>query len=392
MSPVHLRNLGVPRNQPEDRESLSRTRSPGRGHLGHSGLEGYGSSSSAPPTSQRSFPMENGQQEVQPSITLRRTCSKLPEDMSQRDVLQRTYGNHQRMESHQAVQTPGGEVNQDKGESSHYTSYRRTAKPDRVHSDSFRLTSSRPTQLSSGFTLFRQQQISGQESPFFTIPGSLQEKTRIQGQKQKILKPKAERVRPNNPEAVGLGERSTKEPEIVVNTCRISTPNNRNITPTQNEHSVVKPESNLNSAELWLQMSQFEEETQKHFAELQESHERMKTLTDSMEKTVKALQECPSQLRKASEETNERLNQVFNEQHQLKRDRDCLDQYINEFFSVYQNMKPQSQDHILNDPYHKEDIKPYFFFVNKESSPHKYQDGDSMSYSEKEALKQLPEP
>ncbi|MBW0511839.1 hypothetical protein O181_051554 [Austropuccinia psidii MF-1] len=79
MSPVHFRNLGFQRNQPEDRESLSRTRRPERGHLGHSGqwqdtegnhtrsvihfliqhepqtrgLERYGSSSSAPPTPQR---------------------------------------------------------------------------------------------------------------------------------------------------------------------------------------------------------------------------------------------------------------------------------------------------------------------------------------------------
>ncbi|MBW0493508.1 hypothetical protein O181_033223 [Austropuccinia psidii MF-1] len=37
MSPVHLRNLGVPRNQQEDREGLSTIRRPGRGHLGHSG-------------------------------------------------------------------------------------------------------------------------------------------------------------------------------------------------------------------------------------------------------------------------------------------------------------------------------------------------------------------
>ncbi|MBW0551947.1 hypothetical protein O181_091662 [Austropuccinia psidii MF-1] len=37
MSPVHLRNLGIPRNQPEDREGLSRTRRPGGGHLGRSG-------------------------------------------------------------------------------------------------------------------------------------------------------------------------------------------------------------------------------------------------------------------------------------------------------------------------------------------------------------------
>ncbi|MBW0525630.1 hypothetical protein O181_065345 [Austropuccinia psidii MF-1] len=98
MSPVHLRN------QPENREGLYRTRKPGRGHLGHSdewkdiegihthsviqiqikqkpqirGVEQYGSSYSAPPTPQRSFPMEHGKQEVQPSIPLGRTCSKLP--------------------------------------------------------------------------------------------------------------------------------------------------------------------------------------------------------------------------------------------------------------------------------------------------------------------------
>ncbi|MBW0501891.1 hypothetical protein O181_041606 [Austropuccinia psidii MF-1] len=37
MSPVYLRNLGIQSNLPEDREGLSRTRRPGRGHLGHSG-------------------------------------------------------------------------------------------------------------------------------------------------------------------------------------------------------------------------------------------------------------------------------------------------------------------------------------------------------------------
>ncbi|MBW0481601.1 hypothetical protein O181_021316 [Austropuccinia psidii MF-1] len=93
--------------------------------------------------------------------------------MSQRDTLQRTYSNHQKKESHQAVQNPGGDGSQDKGESSHYPSYRRTAEPDRAYSDTFRLTRSRQSQLSSGLTPFRHQQISGQESPYFTIPSSL---------------------------------------------------------------------------------------------------------------------------------------------------------------------------------------------------------------------------
>ncbi|MBW0514680.1 hypothetical protein O181_054395 [Austropuccinia psidii MF-1] len=213
MSHVHLRELGFQRHQPEDREGLSTTGRPGRGHLGDSGgwqdiegnhthsatnilikqkpqtrgLEGYGSSSSAPPTPQRPFSMDHGQQGVQPAIPLGRTWSKLPEDLSQRDRLQRPYGNHQGLESHQEVQTPGGEGKQDKGESSHYPCYKRPTDPDRAYSDSFRLTRSRPNQLSSGFTPFRNQQISVQESQFFPIPRSFQEKTRTQGQKQDHL-------------------------------------------------------------------------------------------------------------------------------------------------------------------------------------------------------------
>ncbi|MBW0482529.1 hypothetical protein O181_022244 [Austropuccinia psidii MF-1] len=158
------------------------------------------------------------------------------------------------MQSHQAVQTPGGEGNQDKGESSHYPSFRRTAEPDRASSDSLRLTMSRPTQFFSGFTPFMHQKIGGQELEFFTIPGSFQEKTGIEGQKQDIFHPKAERFRPNDQEDVGLGERSTTEPEIGVNTWKISTPNDRKVTPTKAQHSVVTPEINLNSDALWLKM------------------------------------------------------------------------------------------------------------------------------------------
>ncbi|MBW0461251.1 hypothetical protein O181_000966 [Austropuccinia psidii MF-1] len=215
------------------------------------------------------------------------------------------------MESHQEFQNPGGEANQDKGESSHYPRYRRTAEPDRAYSDSFRLTRSRPTLLSSGFAPFRNQQISVQESTLFTIPGSFQEKTRIKGQKQDFFQPKAERVRTNYQKSVRLGEISTKEPEIVLNTSRISSPNNRNITPTQNEHTVVTPESNFNSDALWLQMSQYAVQTKKQSLKLQESHLRMEKLTASIDKIVKTLEEGHAQLSKASEETNKRLNQVF---------------------------------------------------------------------------------
>ncbi|MBW0541368.1 hypothetical protein O181_081083 [Austropuccinia psidii MF-1] len=113
-----------------------------------------------------------------------------------------------------------------------------------------RLTRSRKTQLSSSFTPFGHKKICGQESPFFTIPCSFQGKTRIQGQKQDFFEPKAERVRPNDPEVVGIGERSKQELDIIVNNSRISSSNNRNITLTQTEHNVFTTERNLNSDSL----------------------------------------------------------------------------------------------------------------------------------------------
>ncbi|MBW0547211.1 hypothetical protein O181_086926 [Austropuccinia psidii MF-1] len=377
MSHAYLRDLGFQRNQPEDREGLSRTRRPGRGHLGHSGgwqdnegynispsihtsikqkpqtrgLERHGSSLSAPPTAQRFISMEHGQKEVQHGISLGRTWRKFPEDLSQ------------------AVQTPVGEGKQDNGESSHYPSYRRTTDPDRAQLDSFRLTRRRPNQLSSGFPPFRNQQVGGQDSPFFTLPGSFQEKTRTQGQKQDLFFPKAERVRPNDPETVGLGEGSTQEPEVVVNHSRINSPLNINITPTQIEHNTVSPESNLKSDALWFKISQFSEKTQKQLAESEASHERMKALTASMDKIVKNLQERHAQLSKASEETKKILNIVFEQQHHRKGDRDCLDHDINKLFNVYHNMKPQPQGHVMDNPNYQDDMKPDAMLVSKAISP-----------------------
>ncbi|MBW0542818.1 hypothetical protein O181_082533 [Austropuccinia psidii MF-1] len=55
-------------------------------------------------------------------------------------------------------------------------------------------------------------------------------------------------------------------------------------------------------------------------------------------------------------------------------------------------MKPQKQGHVLDNPYHQEDIKPDVMLENKTRSPSQYQGGDDMSYLEKEELKQLSEP
>ncbi|MBW0480736.1 hypothetical protein O181_020451 [Austropuccinia psidii MF-1] len=113
MSPVKLRNLGIPRNQPEDRKGRFRARRHGsvnysgwwdtKGNHTYTsihlpiqhrsqtrGLEGYESSSSAPQTPHRHILMEHGQNVVQYSFTLGKTWRKLPEDMSQIDILQKT--------------------------------------------------------------------------------------------------------------------------------------------------------------------------------------------------------------------------------------------------------------------------------------------------------------
>ncbi|MBW0536694.1 hypothetical protein O181_076409 [Austropuccinia psidii MF-1] len=134
-------------------------------------------------------------------------------------------------------------------------------------------------------------------------------------------------------------------------------------------------------------MSQFAEQTEKQFEELQESHERMKTLIASMDKIDKILQEGHAQLSKASEETNERLNQVFEEQQHRKRDGNCLGKDINKLFHVFHKMKPNPKGHVMDNPYHQVDIKPDAFLENKARYPSQYQDGDNMSYSQKEALK-----
>ncbi|MBW0500428.1 hypothetical protein O181_040143 [Austropuccinia psidii MF-1] len=182
-----------------------------------------------------------------------------------------------------------------------------------------------------------------------------------------------------------------QEPEIVVNTSRISSPTNINITPTHTGYNVVTPESNLNSDKLWLQISQFAVKNQEKLDDFKRLNERLQRNSILQEATIKAIQESCDQLRKAFEETNKRLNQVFEEQHHCKRDRECLDKEINKFLNAYQNMKPQPQGHALDDPYHQEDIKPDSLLGNKARSSSQYEDGDNMYYSEKEALKQLPE-
>ncbi|MBW0483840.1 hypothetical protein O181_023555 [Austropuccinia psidii MF-1] len=137
-------------------------------------------------------------------------------------------------------------------------------------------------------------------------------------------------------------------------------------------------------------MFRFTVQTQKNLDEIHRRNVRLQELTTLQEATIKAMQESCAKLRKASEEANKRLNQVFEEKYHGNRDRDCLDQDINKFFNFFLIMKPKPQGHALDNPY-QDDIKPDVFLDNKPRSPSQYQDGDKMTYPEKEELKQLPE-
>ncbi|MBW0507982.1 hypothetical protein O181_047697 [Austropuccinia psidii MF-1] len=279
MSPVHLRNLGIPRNQLEGREGFSRTRRPVGGPLGHSAdwkdmdqvLQVYQLLKDLFQCRMDSKRFNLSSHWAELGASFQNICIK---DIYYKDLM---------------VITKGWNPTK-----------QRTADPDRAYSDSFKLARSSPNQLSSSFTPFRHQQISCQELPFFTIPGSFREKTRIQGQKQDLFQEKAERVRPKKTESVGLGERSTQEQEIVVNTSRISSATNRNITPSWTEHNVVTPESNLNSDKPWLQMSLFSVKTQESLDDFQKLNETFQRNVILQEAIIKAIQESCSQLSKAS--------------------------------------------------------------------------------------------
>ncbi|MBW0489772.1 hypothetical protein O181_029487 [Austropuccinia psidii MF-1] len=173
-----------------------------------------------------------------------------------------------------------------------------------------------PTRLPSGFTPLRHQQISNQESPYFPIPDRIKERKRVIGQEQVFFQLEAERVRSYDPEIVGPVARSTKKKQTVVNTSNAaSSPKIRNDISTQMKQNVVIPVSTISSTTLWLQFSQFVEQTQKEFERLHESISRLQKLYTLQTKTIHTLQEDYTELSKALEDTKIRLNKVLEEQN-----------------------------------------------------------------------------
>ncbi|MBW0461635.1 hypothetical protein O181_001350 [Austropuccinia psidii MF-1] len=154
----------------------------------------------------------------------------------------------------------------------------------------------------------------------------------------------------------------------------------------------MTPERTISISALWMKMAKFAEETQKKFENLHEEISRLQEVKDLQTKTSHTLQENLTKLSKATEEKNNRVNQVLEEIYNCKRDRRCLDQDMNQFLNVFQKIDPQRQGLVFgNTPHLQEDIKPDAPMQSKHRSPSKYQDGDNMTYSEKKALKQLPQ-
>ncbi|MBW0483800.1 hypothetical protein O181_023515 [Austropuccinia psidii MF-1] len=75
-------------------------------------------------------PMEKGRQGIQPRAPLESTCIKYPEDFPQRDIIQRTHENNQRVKFQQEVQNYERKRIQDNRKSSYYLSYREEMEPE----------------------------------------------------------------------------------------------------------------------------------------------------------------------------------------------------------------------------------------------------------------------
>ncbi|MBW0575430.1 hypothetical protein O181_115145 [Austropuccinia psidii MF-1] len=106
--------------------------------------------------------MGNGREGIQTKFPLQRTSRKYLQDFPQRDILQRTY-------------------------------HRQEMEPEITYSDPLRLMrTGNPTRFPSGFKSLRHQHISDQESPYFPIPGRIQERKIIIWQEQDFFQPEAE--------------------------------------------------------------------------------------------------------------------------------------------------------------------------------------------------------
>ncbi|MBW0481992.1 hypothetical protein O181_021707 [Austropuccinia psidii MF-1] len=193
MSPVHLRNLGIPRNQPEDKEGLSRTRRPGGGHLGQSGgwknIEGNHTHSAI------HFPIQQKPQTR--GLDCQKICLREIPFKDLTEIIKGWKPTRQfrileeratRIRENQATTQAIEELLNKKGPSlipSGSQGVDQTSSPVASHNSGTSRSLAKSHHSSQSQVVSRRRQ-------------------GYKGKKQDIFQPKAERVRPNDPEAVGI--------------------------------------------------------------------------------------------------------------------------------------------------------------------------------------------
>ncbi|MBW0498088.1 hypothetical protein O181_037803 [Austropuccinia psidii MF-1] len=282
MSPVHLRDLGLQRHKTEDREGLSRTRRPGRGHLGHSGgwqeIQGnHNHSAIYIPIQQKPQNRGLGGYGSKLGASFQKICLK---EIDFRDLIVITKGWNPTRQF-RLLEVRASRIRENQAT---------------IQAIEEQLTQTGNTKIPSGSQ--------GVDQTSSTVASNHSGTNRSVAKSHHSSQSQAVSRRRQ-------GYKGKNKTNFNQRKREISSPINRNIPPTHIEHNVITSESNLNIDELWLKMSQYDEKTQKQFAELEESHERIEELTASMDKIVKTLQEGHAQLGKASEESNKILNLVF---------------------------------------------------------------------------------
>ncbi|MBW0468911.1 hypothetical protein O181_008626 [Austropuccinia psidii MF-1] len=288
MSPVHLRDLGFQRNQPEDREGLSRARRPGRGHLGHSGgwilkPEDWKDMDQVLQLHQLlkdlfQWSMDNKRFNLashwaELGASFQRICLKVIEF---KDLMVLTKGWNPTRQF-RLLEARENRIRENQAT---------------IQAIEEQLTQTGPTQITSGSQ--GAGQISFPVASYHSETNKSVTRSHHSSQFQEVSRRRQGYKGKNK---TTFNQRKRESDPMIQKLLYLV----RNITPTQIEHNAVSPESNLNSDALWLQMSQYADQTQKQFSELEESHERMKEFRAYMDKIVKTLQEGHAQLSKASE-------------------------------------------------------------------------------------------
>ncbi|MBW0591743.1 hypothetical protein O181_131458 [Austropuccinia psidii MF-1] len=332
MTPPLLRDLGFPRNQPENWPRRHRgRRQPATGsndqqRTYHQGTPTQGlipnqiqprsptrildrcrTGPSNTQTPERPLHMEHGQQNVHYGSIMGRSGDNNSEDLSQANGLDRTYDRNARLEPQQEFQTLRRKSNQNQREPGSHTSHREILAQGRAQSDSGTPRNGRRSPIfPTTIQQFQALQAKGnfiQGSP--TIPGSFQQEKRSPREKQNFFQPEEERSRPIDEKADGLSPRSTQKQKIVVPTNSFDSSDS--IDPE------LITETTINTHEFenkftWTKLAQFMDWTHETSEKMRTEVETLKEENAFQATVIKDLNKNLAKIWTEFEKTNRQLN------------------------------------------------------------------------------------